>query len=207
MASTGLVLSLASPASAAAGCGTEPSDSNVYLDCALPPSTQPYTAFTDGQKINISMGPNTVFSPNDALGGEVVAVECIYNGSNPNDFTNQCAAQTTDGNWPIAVNANGSFDFFAQTSVKQPVYALPDATFPAATIHCNATQACVWWIGEDPTGGFTSAPHVFSRPFTVGPTTATPEAPLTLALPIVAAAAIGGTVYIIVRRRSRAAAT
>jgi hypothetical protein len=207
LASTGLVLSVASPASALTGCGVEPNDNNVYLDCVLPPSTTPYTAFTDGQQINISMGPNGTFSPNDALGGEVVAVECSYNGSNPTDFTNQCAAQTTDGNWPIAVNANGSFDFFAQTGVKQPVYALPDATFPAATIHCDATHPCVWWIGEDPTGGFTSAPHVFSRPFTVGPTTATPESPVTLALPIAAGAVIAGAVYVVVRRRGSRALT
>ena len=204
MACTGVVIGAASPASALAGCGSTPADGNVYLNCALPPSSTPYTTFTDGQQINISMGQNGVFSPDDALGGEVTAVECAYNGSNPTDFANQCSAQTTDGHWPISVNADGSFDFTANSGAKQTVYGLPDSTFPAATIHCDATHACVWWIGEDPTGGFTSSPHVFSRPFNVGPTTATPESPLTVALPVVGAAVVAGAAFLAVRRRRAA---
>jgi hypothetical protein len=167
---------------AATGCGSLPSDNNVYLDCAIPNSSSPFTSYTDSLQINIAMGANSTFSPNDALGGEVIAIECAYNGSNPTDFSNQCSAQTSDGNWPIAVNANGSFDFSGATGGhKQPVYGLPDNTFPAATIQCDTTHACVWWIGEDPNGGFTSGPHVFSHPFTVtgGGVTTTTTAPTT----------------------------
>jgi hypothetical protein len=156
----------------ASGCGSLGSGNSVYLNCVVNPGTAPYTAFNDGQHINISMGNNTTFDPNDALGGEVQAVECSYPGGADPTLPSQCFLPTEDGNWPVAVNdtpSKGSFDFTAQTGATQPAYGLPDSTFPGATISCNASNPCVFWIGEDFNNGFTSAPHVFSNPFTINP--------------------------------------
>ena len=106
-------------ASASTGpCGTLASGGAtppVYIDCAVPSAATPYTTYTDAQQVNISIGPNSVFSPSDAQGGDLEAIECEYTttagtpGDPPNaDF---CDAQTAGSDFPEPVNADGSFDY------------------------------------------------------------------------------------------------
>lgn len=164
-------------------CGTLASGSDVYIDCTVPPAAAPYATFTDGDPINLSMGPNSVFSLTDAAGGDVQAIECEYTtGSAPGDPPNAnfCSSQTLSGGWPFTVNSDGSFDYASATGGPLNIYAVPGANFPGATITCDATDPCVWYVGEN-YNSFT-APHVFSNPFVVNPaagTTTTTTVPTT----------------------------
>ena len=161
-------------ASANSGCGTLAAGGAsppVYINCAVPPSSTPYSSYTDAQQVNLSIGSNSVFSPSDSHGGAIAAIECEYNngsggaGDPPND--NFCNAQTAGPDFPFTVQSNGSFDYTTDTGGDTlGLYAQPDSTFPGAAITCNATHACVMYVGEDYTN-FT-APHVFSNPFYVG---------------------------------------
>ena len=158
-------------ASASGGCGTTPSDGNVYINCALPPASSPYSTYTDGQQVDLSMGANSLFTPTDSHAGDVAAIECEYNngtggaGDPPN--ANYCNAQTAGGDFPYSVHANGSWDYSADNAGDTVgLYALPDSSFQGSSITCNATHACVLYVGEDYTN-FT-APHAFSNPFLVG---------------------------------------
>ena len=164
-------------------CGTLSSGDGVYIDCVVPPASSPYTTYTDGEQVNMSMGPNSVFSPSDANGGDIEAIECEYNNGNggpgdpPND--NYCSAQTIGPDFPFAVAPSGAFDYAGQNEGDlMAVYALPDTKYPTATITCNTTDPCVWYVGED-YGNF-AAPHVFSNPFYVsGGVTTTTTTPAT----------------------------
>ncbi len=172
----GAMVAAASPAAAAsAGCGSLGSGSSVFMGragaCVVPPTSQPYATFTDGEKVDLAMGPNTVFSPSDGLGGDVEALECEYRtaagqpGNPPN--ADYCDAQTTAADFPQAVQPGGSFDYSIDNGGDNvTVYAVPDKTLTLASIKCNATHACVWYVGEN-YNNFTS-PHVFSSPFFVG---------------------------------------
>jgi hypothetical protein len=157
-----------SAAATSGGCGTLPSGTSVYVDCVVPPASTPYTSYSDGQLINLAMGANSLFSSH-AAGVSLVAIECEYStgagaGDPPN--TSFCSAQTAASDFPYAAHTDGSFDYTQDKSGDQvSVYALPDATFPGATITCNATHPCVWYVGEN-YNDFT-APHVFSNPFVV----------------------------------------
>src|SRR5579862_8605020 len=175
----GISMLMLQPAGAALGaCGTEASGSAVYIDCVVPPATSPFTTYHDGDFINMSMGPNTVFSPSDALGGQIVAIECEYTtgsaaGDPPN--ANFCDAQTAAGGYPLAVNNDGSFDYYvangsAGNGSLMNTYAIPGSTFPGASITCDTTHPCVWYVGEN-FNSFT-APHVFSNPFLMAPAAA-----------------------------------
>lgn len=155
-------------ASASGGCGSEPSDNNLYINCALPAATPPpYTTYSDGQQINLSVGPNSIFSPTDGLGGSVVAIECEYNngtgglGDPPN--ANFCDAGTAPGDFPLTVNSDGSFDYTAQTGDMANAWAVPGRSFAGASITCDPTHPCVWYFGEN-YNDF-NQPHIFSNPF------------------------------------------
>ncbi|HLX89594.1 MAG TPA: Ig domain-containing protein [Acidimicrobiales bacterium] len=198
------------PAAATPGaCGTEPTGSAVYIDCVVPPATTPYSTYQDGELINMSMGPNSVFSRTDSHAGEVLALECEYNdgsappgappvpGDPPN--ANFCDAQTVAGGYPLLVNANGSFDYYvadgsAGNSSLMNIFAVPGTTFPGAAITCDATHPCVWYVGED-YNDF-GAPHVFSNPFLFGAPT-NPNAPVitTSQSQLTAAPATRGSAY------------
>jgi hypothetical protein len=158
-------------ASAASGCGGEPADGNVYINCALPNAGTPYTQYTDGQAVNLSFGANATFSTTDSYGGDIVAMECEYTtGTVPGDPPNAsyCNATTAAGDFPEAVSGvDGSFDYTAQNSGDQAkVYAQPDNLYAHAAIHCDLTHPCVYYVGENYLD-FTK-PHVFSNPFVVG---------------------------------------
>jgi hypothetical protein len=152
-----------------APCGSLPSGTSVSIDCVVPPAHAPYTTYTDGQQVNLAMGPNTLFTGHDGTGMSVVAIECEYTtGTGPGDppDANFCSAQTAAEDFPYATHADGSFDYAADhPGDLVPTYALPDATFAAAPIECNTSQPCVWYVGES-YNNFT-APHVFSNPFIV----------------------------------------
>ena len=155
-------------------CGTLSSGPGVYVDCLVPPASAPYASFTDGDPINLAMGPNAVFSPSDAAGGDIQAIECEYTtGTGPGDppNANYCSSQTLAGGWPFTVNPDGSFDYSSATGGPLNIYAVPGANFPGATITCDATNPCVFYVGEN-YNNFTS-PHVFSNPFLVNPAAGT----------------------------------
>ena len=169
-------------------CGTLTSGNDVYINCVIPPATAPYTTYTDGQMVDMAMGPNTVFSPSDAQAGDIEAIECEYvtAGGTPGDPPNEnyCEAQTAASDFPYPVQTDGSFDYTADEGGDLVgTYALPDSTFPGSTITCNATNPCVWYVGED-YNSFTE-PHVFSNPFfvTSSTTTTTTTAPTTTTTP------------------------
>ncbi len=167
-------------ASASTGpCGTLASGGAtppVYIDCAVPPASTPYSTYTDQQQIDLAIGPNTLVSSTDAHGGDITAIECEYTngvggaGDPPND--NYCSAPTAAEDFPYSVHANGSFDYTADNQGDLlSIYALPDSQFPQSSIVCNSTNPCVWYVGEDYTN-FT-APHVFSNPFLVSSSSGT----------------------------------
>ena len=171
-----------SAAATSGGCGTLPSGTSVYVDCVVAPASAPYPTYSDGQLVNLAMGPNSVFSSHGAAGVSLVAIECEYStGAGPGDppDTNFCSAQTAASDFPYAAHGDGSFDYATDKGGDQvSVYALPDTTFSDATISCNATHPCVWYVGEN-YNNFT-APHVFSSPFVVtGTATRTTTPPST----------------------------
>ncbi|HLX87893.1 MAG TPA: Ig domain-containing protein [Acidimicrobiales bacterium] len=149
------------------GCAQGPSDSQVYINCALPPATTPYADYTDGQAINLSMGANSTFSG----AADIVAIECEFNNGtgNPGDPPNAnfCDAATAPGDMPYSAHGNGGFDYSSDNNGDLAnVFAVPGTNFHGATITCDGTHACVWYVGEN-FNDFT-APHVFSNPFFVG---------------------------------------
>jgi len=170
----GVALFPGGKAAAADGpCGTL-TTADVYINCVVPSASTPYASFTDGDPINLAMGPNTVFSPGDAAGGDVEAIECEYTtGSAPGDppNANYCSAQTLSGGWPFSVNSDGSFDYASATGGPLNIYAVPGTNFAGSPITCDATDPCVWYVGEN-FNSFT-APHVFSNPFVVIPAAGT----------------------------------
>ncbi len=187
-----LALVTAGRASATTGCGTLSSGTSMYINCVVPSASAPYTSFNDGDPIDLSMGPNSVFSSSPGVpGASIDAVECEYNngagglGDPPN--SNFCSSQTLPGDFPYTTHSDGSFDYADDNNGDTAtMFALPDATFPTATITCSTTSPCVWYVGEN-FNDFT-APHVFSNPFVVTgstpptttmPTTTTTSTPTT----------------------------
>jgi hypothetical protein len=157
-------------ASATNGCGTTPADGNVYINCDLPPASTPYTTYTDGEQVDLSMGTNGLFSQSDAYGGSIVALECEYNngtgGAADPPSANYCDAQTAAGDFPETVNSDGSWDYAAANEGDLVgVYAVPGTTFQGSSIKCDAVHACVLYAGEN-YNNFTVS-HVFSNPFLV----------------------------------------
>ena len=155
-------------ASASGGCDTTPADGNVYISCVLPPAVTPYASYTDGQQVDLSMGSNADFVPSDGNGGAIVAIECEYNsgsgalGDPPN--SNLCDAQTAAGDFPETVNSDGSWDYSAANNGDLVgIYELPGSSFQGSSITCDASHACVFYVGEN-YNNF-SQPHVFSNPF------------------------------------------
>jgi hypothetical protein len=166
-------------AATSGGCGSLPSGTDVYVNCVVPAAAAPYATYSDGQLVDLAMGPNSLFSSHGSGGVSLVAIECEYStGSGPGDppDTNYCSAQTAASDFPYAAHTDGSFDYaLDKAGDLVSVYALPDATFADATITCNATHPCVWYVGEN-YNNFT-APHVFSNPFVVTGTATTVTSP------------------------------
>lgn len=176
---------LTQAAAAPGGCGSLPAGNAVFVNCVQTPATTPYSTYSDGQQVDLAMGPNSMFS-GQAVGGDIEAIECEYStGTTPGDppDANFCSAQTLAGGFPYAVHTNGSFDYAVdQHGDSVTVFALPDATLSGATITCNPAHPCVWYVGEN-YNDF-KAPHVFSNPFVVTSSAASPgSTPTTVAAP------------------------
>src|ERR1700722_12979057 len=121
LVATAVLAIFSTKANAQAGpCGTLTSGDGVYINCVVPPATAPFTTYTDGQEVDLSMGPNSVFSPNDGAAGDIVAIECEYvnmagmPGDPPN--ANSCDAQTSASDFPFPVQSDGSFDYSGDQS-------------------------------------------------------------------------------------------
>jgi len=206
-------LAMSAPVSAAAhGCGTLPSDNNVYVgragSCSGLSISKPYVTFGDGELVDMAMGPNSVFSPRDALGGDIEAIECEYNNGSglPGDPPNAldfCDAQTIGADFPFTVESNGAFDYMAESDGgRMKVFALPGKYLKTATITCNATHACVWYVGEN-YNSFAS-PHLFSNPFYVAAAPSSPSSfPTLVVVLVVVIVVLGMAAYVVVRRRPR----
>ncbi|HML01561.1 MAG TPA: hypothetical protein VK428_15350 [Acidimicrobiales bacterium] len=173
-----LVLNLAAASAQSSGCGTLPSNNVVYVGCAVPQASSPYTAYAAGQQVDLSAGDTSPqvltidgapydfpgFSPSDTYGGDLVAIECEYNngagglGDPPN--ANYCSAQTVAPDSFYALG-NDSFDYAAENDGD-----LVTISGSRGNLVCNASSPCVWYVGE----GYNSfaAPHLFSNPFVVG---------------------------------------
>ena len=157
-------------ASASGGCGGTPADGNVYIACALLSASTPYAHFTDGQAVDLSMGTNSTFN-GSGVGANLEAIECEYNdgtgGAGDPPSAAFCDAQTLPADMPYSVNADGSFDYVADNNGDRAnMYSVPGTNFHGATIRCDSSHPCVWYVGEN-YNNF-SAPHVFSNPFLVG---------------------------------------
>jgi hypothetical protein len=153
---------------------------------------------TDGQTITVS---GTGFPVRSALPSGLEIIECTDPGgavgSLPTDASTDCDGTTVSGG---QINTDASGNFTAQ----YPIELLNSSN---SSINCDATDFCVLWVGEDYNNAFLSGPHGFSSPFeiqSVPPLLS--EAPVAIALPVIAAAIVGAYVFLR-RRRSQAPVT
>ena len=153
---------------------------------------------TDGQTIVVS---GNGFPVHSALPGGLEIIECSdpdgLVANLPTDAASGCDGTTVNGS-QINTDATGTF------STSYGISAL--SSTGNSNINCDPTDFCVLWVGQDFNGAFLSGPHAFSAAFEVQTAPATtPEAPLAIALPIVAALVAG--VYLFLRRRRESSHT
>jgi hypothetical protein len=123
----------------------------------------PSTDLHDGESVSVSIGPNTVFTPNAGVN----ILECADPGgtlANLPKSDSTCDGNTIQGN-TILVAANGS-----ASEAKYTVYLLPSPALGEQANNqpvCNQTDPCVLYVGQSQ-NDFT-APKVFSAPFTIAP--------------------------------------
>jgi hypothetical protein len=151
-------------------------------------------AFTDQQNVRVSVGPNSVFTPNS----RVVILECADPegtvGNLPTEFSS-CDENTIQPDTTV-VHADGSV-----VEPSYTLYALPSKVLgeqanwqPA----CDTTHPCVLFVGEDQ-NDFSKA-KTFSAAFTMSgetlsaaPTTATTTPATTASTPVSAAVSLSAT--------------
>src|SRR3984957_17822112 len=125
----------------------------------------PSTDLHDGESVSVSIGPNTVFTPNAGVN----ILECADPGgtlANLPKSDSTCDGNTIQGN-TILVAANGS-----ASEAKYTLYLLPSPALGEQANNqpvCNQTDPCVLYVGQNQ-NDFT-APKVFSTPFTIAPAT------------------------------------
>jgi hypothetical protein len=131
----------------------------------------------DGQTIDLSVGPNTLFTPH----ARVNVLECADphgTAANLPTDVSTCDGNTIQGN-TVLVGADGSFSVAGYTVFQLPSTALGElANYQPV---CNASNPCVFYIGQDQ-NDFT-APKIFSAAFSVGPASGAPAAPAPAAAP------------------------
>ena len=161
------------------------------------PATGPYS---NGETIMIS-GSNFPSISSDPSG--LTIIECSDPSNNPSLLPTDdsgCDASTAN---PLPIDQNGSGSF---GPVAYQITAL--STTSGGAINCgdSAATECVLWVGEDYVNDFDSG-EAFSTPaFMVSsPVTTTPEAPLAIALPMVAL--LAGAGFVVLRRRRRLTAS
>ena len=116
-------------------------------------------AFTNGQTVTISVGPNSLF----AAHSRVNMIECADPGGSQANLPTSlstCDANTVEGD-TVLVQPDGSFVEHGYT-----LYALPNEVLGEQSNWqpvCNRTNQCVLYVGEDQ-NDFTQ-PKIFSAPF------------------------------------------
>ena len=151
-------------------------------------------AFTDQQNVRVSVGPNSVFTPNS----RVVILECADPDGTvanlPTGFSS-CDENTIQPDTTV-VHADGSF-----VEPSYMLYALPSKVLGEQANWqpvCNPTHPCVLFVGEDQ-NDFSKA-KTFSAAFTMSggtlsaaPTTATTAPATTASAPVSAAVSLSAT--------------
>jgi hypothetical protein len=143
-----------------AACGG--SSSGTLADgVPLTVTPAPSGGYVDGQTITISVGANSHFAPNSSI----KILQCADPGGGASGLPKSIA--NCDGNTiqagTLVVARNGSF-----TQKGYVIYRLPSAQLAEVSSGapvCNATHACVLYIGQNQED-FTK-PKVFSASFTV----------------------------------------
>ena len=158
---------------------------------AGPSVTIPSGPFTDQHTITVS---GTGFPIHSTIPTGLQIIECSdpggTTGNLPTDPTIGCDGSTVNGS-QVNTDASGNFS----TSYSMVLLNPSDST-----INCDATDFCVLWVGQDFNNSFLSGPHGFSSAFEIASAPAQAiEAPLTIALPLIAAAIVGA--FFILRRR------
>jgi hypothetical protein len=173
--------------------------------------------FTSGQSIEVQLGPNRLFK----RGASLTIEECAAPTRRNEAWQGHCDARTRQQGRLVA-GVMGTLDY-----PDYPVFALPDAINPRESADqqpvCDLTHACVLVISQnvnehsdgdhdsDDDGdhdGDDSGYSAWSLPFFVGlavdPPPSAPEVPYVLALPVLVAGMLGGSVLL---RRRRSATT
>ena len=129
---------------------------------AAPALTITQGPYHDGQRINVSVGPNHYFKPYSRIN----IIECADPGGKAKNLPASilaCDGNTIQGN-TILVQPNGSF-----SERGYQVYALPNASqlgeTPDTRPVCNGKKACVLYVGQNQEKF--SAPKIWSPPFTI----------------------------------------
>lgn len=126
-------------------------------------TVSPSTDLHDGESVSVSIGPNSVFTPNS----RVNILECADPGgsvANLPKSDSTCDGNTIQGN-TMLVAANGS-----ASDQNYTIYLLPSPALGEQSNNqpvCNQTNPCVLYVGQNQ-NDFT-APKVFSTPFTIAP--------------------------------------
>ncbi len=126
-------------------------------------TVSPSTDLHDGESVSVSIGPNSVFTPNS----RVNILECADPGgsvANLPKSDSTCDGNTIQGN-TMLVAANGSASDPAYT-----IYLLPSPALGEQSNNqpvCNQTNPCVLYVGQNQ-NDFT-APKVFSTAFSIAP--------------------------------------
>jgi hypothetical protein len=135
----------------------------VPAGAGQPPALKVTAApFHDGERINVSVGPNHYFTPYS----HVNILECADPGGKKAHLPTSvasCDGNTIQGN-TVLVNKNGSF-----SENEFEIYALPNKMQLGELSDnrpvCNEKARCVLYVGQDQER-FT-APKLFSSPFSV----------------------------------------
>ncbi len=162
-----------------------------------------------GLVVEVKVARNHVFR----RGTHLVIEECRAASPGHPFSIGPCDRKTIQSG-PLVAQAHGTADYLGY-----PILALPDATTLGESARhrprCDLTHACVLVIGSsngdgdgDQDDGFqravwSDAFFVDPNPVGTNPGNGTPEVPSVLALPVVAAAILGGVVLIRRRRAAR----
>jgi hypothetical protein len=189
---------LAGPGALVAGADSCSAGSQSCATIAPSPGTG--STYADQTGVQIVVPANTDFTP----GQTIDIVECADPGGTaanlPTDDTS-CDGLTVNGD-TVYVRGDGDF-----TESSYTLYSLPSSVLkegPSYTPVCNATNACVLFIGQDYTNF--SLPHVFSQPFymTGGvPPVAVPESHFAIEMPLSALVVLTSGGGLLVWRRRR----
>jgi hypothetical protein len=127
-----------------------------------PALNMPSGPFHNGQTINISVGPNHVFTPYSHIN----FLECADPGGTSNNLPTSdmvCDGNTIQGP-TVLINTNGSFSLHGYE-----LFSLPNSQQLGEGLEnrpiCNQTRYCVLYIGQDQ-NKFT-APKMFSPAFLI----------------------------------------